>query len=428
MCEKKLRHKIFFTLIVLIICSALTHVPVYGLNSEFLSELFANASILSFMDSMTGGSLSSLSMAGFGISSYITATIVIQLLSVAFPSIERVRRDGEHGRKAIERVEFILAMCLTVLSGTVLSISFGGNGLFKEFTPFYVALAIVSWFVGSFIVIFLAKQVEEKGIGNGITLVLGCNILARMPSSIANFCNSYVTGKNWNSVLILAGLIGGIAFVYLVAIYLQCGVLNVTIKQTRKSASIVNSDGVIPISVNISSVLPVIYASTILSIPTIILMFVEVDDDSIISKVASVFNSSNWYNPTEWYQVLGFVLYLVLLVTFSYFASMLAFSADEIADGMKKNGDVIPGVNPGADTVAFLHRRRKVMATINVVFLLVIATLPDFVCAKLNITSFNFLGTSLIIVISMLFDTAMRLRAASIHNDKKYAFFRKGGK
>lgn len=422
--EKELRHKVYFTLFVLAVCCALANIPVYGVNSTYLSLIFSNTNVLSFMNNLSGGSLSNLSVAGFGITSYITASIVMQLITIVFPKLETLRRDGERGRKLTEKVTFIFAMVLTLVYGLMMAIGFGKNGLLIEYSAKYVAIATITWMIGTFIVVYLGQKIEDYGIGNGITMILGFNILSRIPSDIVSYFTANVTSASDMKIgaAYVIGLIVALFIVYLIAVYLQTGVLNIPIKQTRKKASAVNTDGVIPVSVNIANVLPVIYASTLIAVPSIIKSVFGADLWKIDSIVAG-FSSANWYAPTKWYHVVGLLIYVLLIVMFGFFASSLSFSSDEIADSMKKNGNTIPGVNPGADTIKFLEKRRKIMTIINVLFLLVIALVPDFICTKLNISEFSFLGTSLIIIISMLFDTALRLRAASIHNDNSFRLF-----
>lgn len=422
--EKDLRKRAFFTLFVLAAASALTQIPIYGINKIYMQALFEKASVFTFIDSMSGGSLSNMSVAGFGITSYITASIVIQLMSVVFPKIEKVRRDGEQGRRLMEKATCILAVVITLVSGTMLAVSFGKNGLFYNYTPLNVVIAVACWLAGSIIIVYLGSKVETYGIGNGFTLILGFNILSRIPYNIQQYYRSDVEGKDaFTASVYIIGLIAALFFLYLITVYLQAGVLNIPVKQMKKKASAVNTDGCIPISANIANVLPVIYASSLVTFPSLIIALFGLKIGNTGAEVLSVLNSSNWYNPSHWYHILGLLLYIVLIVAFGFFGSSLSFSADEIADGMKKNGNVIPGVNPGADTVRFLEKRRKVMSVVNVGFLLVIAIVPDFVCSLLGITTFTFLGTSLIIIVNMLFDTALRIRAVSLHKDKRFHLF-----
>lgn len=422
--EKTLRRKVYFTLFVLAVSAALTQIPIYGITEGYMDALFTSESVLSFVDALSGGSFSNMSVAGFGITSYITASIILQLVAVLFPKIENVRKDGEQGRKFMEKITFVIALVFTIVSGTVLAIRFSNSNMFISNSPVYIVIAVASWFVGSFIIVFLGQKIEDYGIGNGITMILGCNILSRIPNNIIDYCQTNISGNGiMHGILYICGLALVLYLFYIVAIYLQMGVLNIPIKQTRKKASVVNTDGYLPINVNISNVLPVIYASSIISMPSLIVALFHIHTNETANKVLAVLSSSNWYKPSEWYQVFGLVLYILLLICFGFFSSSLAFSSDEIADSMKKNGNVIPGINPGDDTVKFLEKRRKVMSAINIIFLLVIAIVPDLLCSILGIHSFTFLGTSLIIIINMLFDTALRTRAASIHNDKQFRLF-----
>lgn len=422
--EKETRNKVLYTVLVLLIVNFLVQLPIFCIKSNYLEYLFSSTSVLTFMDSLSGGSMSKLSVAGFGITSYITATIIIQLAAVIFPKIEKIRKSGESGKKLMKKIEFAFAMVMTFISGLSMAIAYGRNGLFIKFTPFYVCVALLCWLVGSAIVILLAQSVEEKGIGNGISLILCFNILSRIPNNIQEYIATYAIGKGMLKALVyVGGLVVALYIFYVIAIYLQCGVLNVPLLQTKKSVSVMNDEGSVPVSVNISNVLPVIYASSILAMPQLIALFFGIQTKGKAAKLIDMLTTSNWYAPTKWYHLVGLAVYVICIIAFSFFASRLSFSSEELADSMKKNGDVIPGVKPGSETVAFFERRRKVMSLINVLFLLVIALLPDFICTRLGLIHFTFLGTSLIIIVSCLFDTALRLRAASIHNDRHYSLF-----
>ena len=417
--EKKLRMKLLFTVMVVAIAELLTNIPVYGVNKDYLKAVFSSTDILGFMDGVSGGSMTTLSMGTFGVTSYITASIIIQLLGVLIPKLEELRRDGEYGRKRFEKAEYILSFIIACASSFTLAVGFGKQGLLVEYTPKYVIAAIAGWIVGAVIIIVLGKKVEDYGIGNGISIILAFNIISRIPKNIHSYIEDTVKGASTkNAAAYIIGLILMLFVFYLITVYLQCGSINVPIKQARKSASAINSDGIVPVSVNIANVLPVIYAASLVSLPNMVVSLTGIKTNTTADKILSVFVSSNWYYPKHWYHILGLVLYLVLLVSLSLFSSGMTFSADEIADSMKKNGNVMQGVNPGKDTIAYFDRRRKIMAVVNVLFLIIVVTLPDLICSRLGITQFSFLGTSLIIIISMLFDTALRFQGASIHNDK----------
>lgn len=422
--EKSLRKRVYFTVFVLAVTSLLTQIPVAGVNSDFLQYIFQGSTILDFMDSMSGGSLSYLSLASFGITTYITSIIVIQLMAVIFPSIDKIRKDGERGRKTMEKIEFTLAMGITFVSSLIFSLVYGANGLFEVYDAFHVVLAITCWMAGSFVIIFLAQQVETYGVGSGVTLVLGFNILSRVPSTIMSYYSTYANEMDARTMLLyVAGILLVLFVCFLIGVYLQCGILNVSIRQTKKEASLFNTDGYIPVHVNIANVLPVIYASTIMAIPTLIVSISGYNPEGTAASVYSVFDSANWYSPSEWYHVLGLIIYIVLILAFGFVASGLSYNSADITNNMRKNGDVIPYVQPGAETVQYLERRRRIMSCINVFFLLILTVLPDAICTRIGV-SFPFIGTSMVIVIAMLFDTALRMRAVSIHNDKHFSLFR----
>lgn len=410
--------KVLFTMFVLLINIALTNIPVPGLNSDFFSSLFQSTSMFGFMDTLSGGSMSQLGISGFGISSYISASIIIQLLGVLVPRIEKVSRNGYHGKEFIQKVNFLLALAITLAGSIALAISCGKMGLYINYKPAYVVLSILCWFLGSFVVIFLALKVEDYGIGNGISLILTVNILSRIPGQIRNTYAS-ISG-NSNKYMLVAVITVMVFLLYLAAAYLQTGKLNVPIKQNRKQTSIYNSDDVLPIPVNIANVLPVVYAASIISLPLMAVSLLNIDTNGTMDKLLSALTSTNWYNPTSWYHIAGLLLYLALIVIFGFFCSQLSFNSAEIADNMRKNGDVIKGVTPGDATIQYLEKRRVVMTAINLIFLFLIAVVPDAVCARLGLTQLNFLGTSMIIVISTLNDLFLRIRAATVYKKDKY--------
>jgi preprotein translocase subunit SecY len=422
--EKRTAKKLGYTVLTVLVAMTLAQIPVIGISKTYMSLFFSKTNILGFMDALSGGSMSKMSVGGFGITSYITASIIIQLLSVIFPKLEKARTDGESGRKKFEKAEFIMAMIIALVSSILVSIGFGNSGLFVSFTPASVAVAVAEWMIGAFIIIYMAVKVEDYGIGNGPTLVLGCNILSRLPSNVISYFRQYVLVKNaGKGILYGCGLALAAVAVFTVAVYLQKGIINIPIKITRKKASVVNSDGHIPVSVNIANVLPVIYASTLISFPLVIITFAGITPKGNLKTFTDALSSANWYAPKNWTHVVGLVVYLLFIILFSYYSTMLTFSPEEIADNMKKSGDVIPGVNPGKDTISYLLKRRRTVTTVSIAFLLAIVVLPDAIGVWLGISNFTFMGTSLIIVISMISDTYLRMKAATIHNEKSFRMF-----
>lgn len=412
--DKSTIRKVFYTVLVVFVSLVLSHIPVYGIKSDILSGVFSDRSMLSFTDILSGGSLSQLAVGGFGVTSMITASIVVQLAGVIFPKIEKYRSDGETGRRLFDKIELLMAVAITLLVSLVITVV-GSN--YYELDGFMKAIPVIEWLIGTVVIVKLAQSVQDHGIGNGQTLILAANIASRVPAEIVK---RVVSDQPISNILILSVvLLVTIVF----AILLQSGFVSVKIQQTNKPVSIMNSEGIIPVPVSMSSVLPLIYASAIVSVPALVSSFTG-KEDGILGYIMLFTTQSYWYNPSTWQNVVGFTVYILLVFLFSVYASKLSFSAPDIANRMRERGDVIPGVRPGEETEQYLDKRRRKLSIISAVLIIIIAILPDFVFAKLNITGFSFMGTSLIILMAAFYDLRLRITGLLKQHNKKYSLFK----
>lgn len=412
--DKSTVRKVFYTVLVVFVSLVLSHIPVYGIKSDILSGVFSDRSMLSFTDILSGGSLSQLAVGGFGVTSMITASIVVQLAGVIFPKIEKYRSDGETGRRLFDKIELLIAVAITLLVSLVITVV-GSN--YYELHGFMKAIPVVEWLIGTVVIVKLAQSVQDHGIGNGQTLILAANIASRVPAEIVK---RVVSGQPISNILILSAvLLVTIVF----AILLQSGFVSVKIQQTNKPVSIMNSEGIIPVPVSMSSVLPLIYASAIVSVPALISSFIG-KEDGILGYIMLFTTQSYWYNPSTWQNAVGFAVYILLVFLFSVYASKLSFSAPDIANRMRERGDVIPGVRPGEETEQYLDKRRRKLSIISAVLIIIIAILPDFVFARLGITGFSFMGTSLIILMAAFYDLRLRITGLLKQHNKKYSLFK----
>ena len=412
--DKSTIRKVFYTVLVVFVSLVLSHIPVYGIKSDILSGVFSDRSMLSFTDILSGGSLSQLAVGGFGVTSMITASIVVQLAGVIFPKIEKYRSDGETGRRLFDKIELLMAVAITLLVSLVITVV-GSN--YYELDGFMKAIPVIEWLIGTVVIVKFAQSVQDYGIGNGQTLILAANIASRVPAEIVK---RVVSEQPISSILILSAvLLVTIVF----AILLQSGFVSVKIQQTNKPVSIMNSEGIIPVPVSMSSVLPLIYASAIVSVPALVSSFTG-KEDGILGYIMLFTTQSYWYNPNTWQNVVGFAVYILLVFLFSVYASKLSFSAPDIANRMRERGDVIPGVRPGEETEQYLDKRRRKLSIISAVLIIIIAILPDFVFAKLGIAGFSFMGTSLIILMAAFFDLRLRITGLLKQHNKKYSLFR----
>ena len=412
--DKSTIRKVFYTVLVVFVSLVLSHIPVYGIKSDILSGVFSDRSMLSFTDILSGGSLSQLAVGGFGVTSMITASIVVQLAGVIFPKIEKYRSDGETGRRLFDKIELLMAVAITLLVSLVITVV-GSN--YYELDGFMKAIPVIEWLIGTVVIVKLAQSVQDHGIGNGQTLILAANIASRVPAEIVK---RVVSEQPISSILILSAvLLVTIVF----AILLQSGFVSVKIQQTNKPVSIMNSEGIIPVPVSMSSVLPLIYASAIVSVPALVSSFTG-KEDGILGYIMLFTTQSYWYNPSTWQNVVGFAVYILLVFLFSVYASKLSFSAPDIANRMRERGDVIPGVRPGEETEQYLDKRRRKLSIISAVLIIIIAILPDFVFTRLGIAGFSFMGTSLIILMAAFYDLRLRITGLLKQHNKKYSLFK----
>lgn len=412
--DKSTIRKVFYTVLVVFVSLVLSHIPVYGIKSDILSGVFSDRSMLSFTDILSGGSLSQLAVGGFGVTSMITASIVVQLAGVIFPKIEKYRSDGETGRRLFDKIELLMAVAITLLVSLVITVV-GSN--YYELDGFMKAIPVIEWLIGTVVIVKLAQSVQDHGIGNGQTLILAANIASRVPAEIVK---RVVSEQLISSILILSAVL---LITIVFAILLQSGFVSVKIQQTNKPVSIMNSEGIIPVPVSMSSVLPLIYASAIVSVPALISSFTG-KEDGILGYIMLFTTQSYWYNPSTWQNIVGFTVYILLVFLFSVYASKLSFSAPDIANRMRERGDVIPGVRPGEETEQYLDKRRRKLSIISAVLIIIIAILPDFVFAKLGIAGFSFMGTSLIILMAAFYDLRLRITGLLKQHNKKYSLFK----
>lgn len=403
--------KIGYTIFVILACLTLSHIPVWGLSSDTLSQLF-KVPILSFTDVLAGGALSKLAIGGFGVTSLIMAGIVIQLLALIAPKIEKLHGQGEMGRRFFDRLTLILAMLFTLgfsIATVWSSVTAYGFGI-------YIAVPMIEWMIGSFIIVKLAQSVHDFGIGNGSTLILAANIAQRIPAEI--IARSYQPSENvWIVIVMLLCVI-------LVSVYYQYARIDIEVQQTRKAVSVMNAEGRVSIPMAMSSVLPLIYASGFIAIPSLIGMFVH-DESGRLGVIINAFQGANMYNPVTPEQWAGLGFFIFLVVFFSLYASRMSFSSGEVVNRMMIRGDVIKGV-PVSEMVPYLEKRRKKLAWISSIFMVIIAVVPDMVALKCGVTTFSFMGTSLIILMAAFMDVKIRLTGMMQSYNKKYKLFKDG--
>ena len=404
--NKDIRTKLLYMLLVLVIVRIGSAIPLPWVNRDLLSAWFSSGvGGLDFLDALTGGALSSLTLFALSIAPYITASIIIELLSVAIPRLEELGKDGEEGKKEKERIIRYTGIGLAFLqsAGTVFSLS--RRGLFEDITFLKGLVLTFLLTLGCTFLIFLGEWLTKKGIGSGISFILLVNILSKVPGDIKGLVSQFVSGKplilgTVSSLIILAVILATILFV----IYLEGGERHIPVNGTRRlGGSMAASSSTLPLKVNMAGVIPVIFASTILSLPAILMSFFGGEGTGFFGGLTKALSSGNWFRVSEPLYSLGFILYIALLFFFAYFYTSLHFNPKEVAGNLKKSGSVIPGIRPGEPTRQYIETITKRLVLIGATGLAVIATIPLIISGLFN-AGVSFLGTSLIIISGVILE------------------------
>ncbi|MEI3246132.1 MAG: preprotein translocase subunit SecY [Lachnospiraceae bacterium] len=413
---KEIRRRIFYVLLMLVVVRIGTQLPVPGVNSNFFKEWFENQTgdAFNFLDAFTGGSFSSFSIFALNITPYITSSIIIQLLTIAIPALEEMQKDGEDGRKKLVAITRYVTVALALMEGIAMTIGFGNQGLITDMNISKVIVVVASLTAGSAFLMWVGEQINDKGIGNGISIVLIINIVSRIPSDLVSLFETFVKGKTIArgalALLIIAVII--IAMVVLVVI-LNDAIRRIPVQYSKKMQGRKTFGGQstnIPLKINTAGVMPVIFASTLMSLPNIVASFAGYQGTGIGAKILNTLNSNNWFSRSNPVYSIGLVLYIVLLIFFAYFYTSITFNPLEVADNMKKQGGFIPGIRPGKPTVDYLQNVLNYIIFIGAVGLTIIAVIPFFFNGMFG-ADVSFGGTSIIIVVSVVLETMAQMES-----------------
>ena len=421
---KEIRDKILFTFAMLVVFRIGSQLPVPGVNGEYFKSWFAAQSdgAFSFFDAITGGSFLNMSILALNISPYITSSIIIQLLTIAIPKLEEMQRDGEDGRKKIVAITRYVTIALALIQSTAMAIGFGRQGYLTEFNALNVITAIVTLTAGSAFLMWIGERITEKGIGNGISIVLVINIISRLPEDLSNLFEQFVFGKAPATAILAAAIIFAIivAMVVLVII-LNDGVRKIPVQYANKVQGrkmVGGNTSSIPLKVNTSGVIPVIFAQSLLQLPIMISSFAGYKGTGIWSEILKYMNSGYWCNPSQLKYTVGLLVYIVLIVLFAYFYTSITFNPLMIADNMKKQGGFIPGIRPGKPTSDYLNKVLNYVVFIGAIGLTIIAVLP-YIFSGVFKASVSFGGTSLIIIVSVVLETVKQLESQMLVRNYK---------
>ena len=415
--NKDIRKKLLYTLMMLVVIRIGSLLPIPGVDTEYFSTLLSgfNSGDLSYLSAFTGGSFEKMSLFALSITPYITSSIIMQLLTIAIPKLEEMQRDGEDGRKKIAEITRYLTIALALIESIAMAIGFGRGGYLDEFNALNIIMVIFTLTAGSAVLMWIGERITEKGVGNGISIVLTINIISRMPNDIGTLYQQFISGKSvpkgiLAAVIILAIIVAMVVFV----VMLQDGVRKIPVQYSKKIQGRKQVGGQsthIPLKVNTSGVIPVIFAQSLLQTPVIIASLLgKGNGTGIGSKILKGMSQSNWCNPKEPIYNIGLVIYIVLIIAFAYFYTSITFNPLEIANNMKKAGGFIPGIRPGKPTSDYLNKILNYIVFIGAIGLAFVAFIPIFFNGVFN-ADVSFGGTSIIIIVGVVIETLKQIES-----------------
>lgn len=421
---EEIRKKLFFTFAMLVVIRIGSQLPVPGVDRTYFANWFAQqtSNAFGFFDAITGGSFVNMSVLALSINPYITSSIIMQLLTIAIPKLEEMQKDGEDGRKKIASITRYVTVGLALLQASFMAIGFGRQGLLMNYNALNVITTIAALTAGSAFLMWIGERITEKGVGNGISVVLVINILSRMPSDIAGLFKQFVIGKPFATAGLAAVIIVAVIVLMVVlVIILNGGIRRIPVQYAKKMQGrkmVGGQTSNIPLKVNTSGVIPIIFASSIMQFPLIICSFFGVTETGVWAEIFNGLNSDNWCNPDELIYSLGLILYVILVVFFAYFYTSITFNPLMVADNMKKQGGFIPGIRPGKPTSDYLTKVLNYIVFIGAIGITIIGVLPFFFNGVFG-AKVSFAGTSLIIIVSVILETMKQVESQMLVRNYK---------
>lgn len=400
----QLRKKILFTGFIFFVFRLATHIGLPGVNREALKSFFSGNQLLSLLDVFSGGTLANFSIMALGLNPYINASIVLQLLMLIFPKLEELSREGEFGRERINIYSRLLTLPLAVLQGIGMLFLLKNQGILTA-APLGMVTSVITMTAGTMLLIWLGELITRYGLGNGTSMLIFAGIVGRYPVSFlqtTSIIESIELSSLLTFVLMALAVIAGIIFV-------NEAVRQVPINYSRRVVGRKLYGGqttYLPLKLNQAGVIPIIFAVSLVLIPSMLARYLEQLPNQTVVAVAGFV--SRLFDPGHWFYNL---LYFVLVVGFTYFYTAVTFNPQKIADELKKHGGFIPGIRPGDSTASYLSRIINRITLFGAFFLGIIAILPTAARAITGVTTMAIGGTGILIVVSVVLETVKSLES-----------------
>lgn len=422
---KEVRKKIFFTFLMLVVIRLGSQLPVPGVDREYLANWFASQTgdAFNFFSAFTGGSFEKMSIFALNITPYITSSIIIQLLTIAIPKLEEMQKEGEDGRKKLTAITRYVTVALALIESIAMAVGFGNKGLIPDMNFVKAFMVVVALTAGSAFLMWVGERITEKGVGNGISIVLMINILSRIPSDLSTLYTTFVKGKSVARGSLAALVILAVIVVTVVlVILLNDAQRRIPVQYAKKmqGRKMVGGQSThIPLKVNTAGVIPVIFASSLMSMPTVIASFLgKTGGTGIGATILGMMSQNNWFSPKQPIYSVGLVLYIAMIIFFAYFYTSITFNPIEVADNMKKQGGFIPGIRPGKPTTDYLNKILNYLVFLGAVGLTIVVIIPIFFNGVFG-AYVSFGGTSIIIIVGVVLETLKQIESQMLVRNYK---------
>ena len=410
--SRDLRKKVIITLIILIIFRLLAHIPATGIDRSSLRALFSGSPLLSLLDVFSGGTLANFSILALGLAPYINASIIMQLLTYVVPKLEEMSKEGEYGQERINQYTRFISVPLSLFQAFGMYSLLRSQNVIPSLDPILVVSLILTMTAGAMISVWLGELITEYGVGNGVSFLIFAGIVSRLPVTIGQSL-SIVQGTDILKLvifLVLAVLIVGII------VFMNEATRQIPITYAKRGSKMSVGSSYLPLRLNQAGVIPIIFAVSLVLLPSLLGQFLSGVGNSKIASLAS--NLAALFKP----QSLTYnIFYFILVFGFTYFYTSVVFNPEKIAENLQKNGGFIPGIRPGKQTVEYLNNVLTRITFAGALFLGIVAILPSFFQSFIGVANLAIGGTGILIVVSVVLEITRDLQAQLVM--KRYDSF-----
>ncbi|MEK7185857.1 MAG: preprotein translocase subunit SecY [Patescibacteria group bacterium] len=401
----EVRKKIIFTAIVFIIFRIFAHIPVPGVDVAQLKALFASNQFLGLLDIFSGGTLANFSVMALGLNPYINASIILQLLTIIFPKLEELSKEGEEGRQKINQYTRFLTVPLAVFQAIGMYALLRSQSIIGLLTPLDLGIFVLTMVAGTVFLMWLGELITEKGVGNGISLLIFAGIVGTLPSVLGQTASTF-SAENLTNIVIFAVM--GIAVVASIVLINEA-TRQITVyyaKRVRGNKIYGGQSTHLPLRLNQAGVIPIIFAVSLILMPSLIANYLTSSSNPMLKDLS--FTIAGLFNPDGFFYNF---LYFFLVVGFTYFYTAVVFNPKKISEEIQKYGGFIPGIRPGASTANYLNYILTRITLAGAIFLGIIAIFPSIAKLFTNVQNLTLGGTSILIVVSVVLETIKALEA-----------------